>query len=364
MQTGREAIAALFRGDEADVVPLHDGPWGDTLRKWVSQGMPTKDDGSAIDPVEHFGFDMAGCGGWFDWQPKRGKGEIVEETDEWRIVRNGSGALLKWWKEKSGTPEHIAFEMTSRQDWEREYRPLLVDFDPTRVDTSRARERLPQVRESGRWAFYGHQFIWENMRASLGDMGLFTNLLTDPGWIHDYCRVYTDLYKRCYALLFDEVGIPDGVWVYEDLGYKNALFCSPEVLRDLIFPYYSELVSFIHTYGIPVVLHTCGYQQPAIPLIIEAGFDALNPMEVKAGNDIFRFAELYGDNLVFIGGLDARILESGDRETIRKGVVGLVHGMRERGARFIYGSDHSLSTEIDYGDFLYSLEVYRDVRCN
>ena len=62
----------------------------------------------------------------------------------------------------------------------------------------------------------------------------------------------------------------------------------------------------------------------------------------------------------FSGGLDARILESGDRELIRRGVTDFVRGMKERGARFVYGSDHSLSTNIDYGDFLYSLEVYRE----
>jgi hypothetical protein len=52
-------------------------------------------------------------------------------------------------------------------------------------------------------------------------------------------------------------------------------------------------------------------------------------------------------------------LESGDRPAIKRAVTDLITGMRERGARYIYGSDHSLSTNIDYDDFLYSLEVYR-----
>jgi hypothetical protein len=81
---------------------------------------------------------------------------------------------------------------------------------------------------------------------------------------------------------------------------------------------------------------------------------------VKAGNDLFSFAEQYGDKLAFVGGLDARILESGDRDTIRQGVTQLIAGMKQRGARWVYGSDHSLSTNIDYEDFLYSMSVYRD----
>ncbi len=359
MQTGRDAINALFNHTPAEHIPLHDSPWGDTLRKWVTQGMPAQENGAAVSAVEHFEFDMAGCGGWFDWQPKRGVTEIVEENEEWKVVRNGSGAQLKWWKDKSGTPEHVAFHMTDRAVWDREYKPFLTEFDPSRVNIDNARNGLKRVRDAGRWAFYGHQFIWENMRASLGDVTLYTSLLTDPGWIHDYCRTYTDLYKTAFKLLLDEAGVPDGVWIYEDLGYKNALFCSPDTLRELIFPYYAELVEFLHGYDLPVVLHSCGYQEPMIPLAIEAGFDGLNPMEVKAGNDILKYAELYGDRLAFVGGLDARILESGDRPRIQDGVIELLEGMKARGARYVYGSDHSLSTNIDYDDFLYSLEVYR-----
>ena len=361
MQSGREAINCLMLGEPADHVALHDGPWGDTLKKWATQGMPTDENDNPVSPVEHFGFDMAGCGGWLDWQPKRGVNEVVEETDEWRTVRNGAGAVLKWWKHKSGTPEHIDFHMTSREVWDAEYRSLLAEFDPERAgDPKAVKENISNQRAKGRWACFGTQFIWENMRASMGDYTMYMSMVTDPDWIHDFNRVYTDLYKQGFRILIEEGDKPDGVWIYEDLGYKDRLFCSPKVLETLIFPYYKEMVDFFHSYDVPVVLHTCGFQEPAIPLVIQAGFDALNPMEVKAGNDIFKYVEQYGDELAFVGGLDARILESGDRETIRKGVTDFMTGMKQRGARFVYGSDHSLSTNIDYDDFLYSLEVYRE----
>lgn len=361
MQSSFAAIDQLMRGRQAEWIPSHDSPWGDTAKKWVGQGMPVDAQGNPVDGVDHFGFDMAGLGGWFDWQPLRGVREVVEETSEWQIIRNGSGALLKWWKDKSGTPEHIGFAMTDRAVWERDYRPHVATFDRERIgDLDGVRQALKRRREQGKWTFYGNQFIWENLRASLGDQNMFMALLTDPDWIHDFNRVYTDLYKQCFAIILEEAGKPDGIWVYEDLGYRDRLFCSPTVLAELIFPYYAELVAFFHSYDLPVVFHTCGYQEPALPLVVEAGFDAINPMEVKAGNDILAYAEQYGDRLAFVGGLDARILESGDRDAIRSGVVSLITGMRERGARFVYGSDHSLSTNIDYDDFVYSMAVYRE----
>jgi uroporphyrinogen decarboxylase len=353
-------IDSLLRGREAERVGLFDSPWHDTLARWVKEGYPTTDDDEPVNPVDHFGFDMVGVGSWFDVLPLRGVSELVEETEEWSVRRNGAGAALKYWKHKSGTPEHIDFRMTSREAWERDYRPHLLELDRERLDIKGAAEALAQRREQGLWTFYGHLFIWENMRQSMGDICMYESLVLDPDWIHDYNRVYTDFFKTHYRALIEEAGKPDGVWVYEDLGYRNGLFCSPQVLEELIFPYYAELNEFLHSYDLPVVLHTCGATEPALPLIVEAGFDALNPMERKAGNDPLRYAEQYGDKLAFIGGLDARVFESGDRELIRREVAALIEGMKERGARFVFASDHSLSTNIAYADYAYAVDVYRE----
>ncbi len=363
MQSSRDAVDALLRGRAADFTPLHDHIWGDTLRLWTEQGLPVTPAGDPMDPVDHFGFDLAETGGWFDWHARPGVHEIVEETAEWKLVRNGSGALLRWWKTRSGTPEHIAFQLTDREVWDRDFRPALETFDRARLgDLDAMRRKLAQRRAEGKWTLFGNQFIWENMRASMGDITMYTSLATDPDWIHDFNRIYTDLYKTAFRLLFEEVGKPDGVWLYEDLGYRDRLFCSPAVLDALIFPYYKEMVDFFHGYDLPVVLHSCGCQRPALPLIAQAGFDGVNPMEAKAGNDLFAYADEYGDRLAFIGGLDARILESGDRDRIRNEVRRLVEGMRARGARYVYGSDHSISTNVSYADFAYSLDVYRECR--
>jgi uroporphyrinogen decarboxylase len=109
-----------------------------------------------------------------------------------------------------------------------------------------------------------------------------------------------------------------------------------------------------------VVLHSCGNIREAMPMIVECGFDGLNPMEVAAGNNILEYAEKYGDRLVFVGGFDKRVFETHDRRMIRQEITRFIQGMKSRGARFLFGSDHSISTNADYGDFQYGLEVYRE----
>ena len=385
MTASRQLVDNLLRGGEAERVGLVDSPWGDTLAAWVQQGYPTRkvykevgeqytrEDGKVkeaevageyeepVPPWKHFGYDMAGVGPWFDPMPLRDYDELVEETDEWDVRRNGAGGSLKYWKHKSGTPEHIDFRMVTRQIWERDYRSYLLDLDPERVKVEEMRKNFAEAKEAGVWTHFGHMFVWELMRQSMGDVTMYESLVLDPGWVHDYNRVYTDFYKKHCAFTLEQVGLPDGVWMYEDLGYKNGLFASPKVLEEVIFPYYAEMVDFFHGYDLPVILHTCGSTAEALPLIVEAGFDAVNPMERKAvNNDPFVFAEKYGDKLAFVGGLDARVFESNDKEIIRREVAHFIEGMKARGARLVFASDHSISTNTRYESYLYAIEVYRE----
>ena len=92
MQGSRDLIDSLLRRKSAERVGVDDHPWNDTLSKWVQQGMPVDTEGNPVDVVNHFGFDMVGVGGWIDRYAKRGVEEILQETDEWKVVRNGSGA--------------------------------------------------------------------------------------------------------------------------------------------------------------------------------------------------------------------------------------------------------------------------------
>ena len=364
MQNSHDVVNSLLHNKPAERVGLWDHIWDDTVKKFVAQGMPTDDHGNPVDAPTHFEWDMHRLEHWaiemLDWKPKIGVQEIIEENDEWKIVRDGCGSLTKWWKKKSGTQEHIDFTMTSRTIWENEYRPYLLENARDRLNIKMSAEALTKWKANGFWTYHLHQFIWENLRQSMGDLTMYMALAEESDWIHDFNRVYTDLYKECFGILFKESGKPDGIWITDDLGYKGRLFCSPKTLEELFFPYYSELVEFFNAHDVPVVFHSCGYQETILDMIVQAGFVALNPMEVAAGNDLLKYAETYGDKLVFIGGMDKRIIESGDRAAIKNDVKRIINGMKECGARYIFGSDHSISTEVDYEDYMYTLDVYRE----
>ena len=168
MDSGRTVVDNLLRRKKAERVAVVDSPWSDSLLQWIAEGYPTRmvykeigtkrwrpEDGQTVNveaageyvepvpPWMYFGYDMAGVGGWFDLHPLRGYSEVLEETDEWEVKRNGSGAALKYWKHHMGTPEHMDFLMTSREVWERDYRPHLLAFDVERARRPRGNQKEP-----------------------------------------------------------------------------------------------------------------------------------------------------------------------------------------------------------------------------
>ena len=394
-----QVVSLLTKGASPERVGLFEHFWTETTWAWIDQGYPASPaeesdtaqqadsklrtvshvfpsfvgKGENLvpqDPYKLFEYDMFPCGGTFDTDPLLGYEEILEETDECILVKNGAGSVHRYWKHKSGTPEHVDFHMTSREIWETEYRTHLLTPNPERLNTGSLRSApleadkaaLQWGQQAGKWCHFGHIFIWEIMRQNMGDLCMYESLALDPGWIKDFNRVYTDFFKDHFQLVFDCVGMPDGVWLYEDLGYRNGLFASPKMLRDLFLPFYAELVDYFHQLGLPVVLHSCGNITQAIPLFIEAGFDALQPMEVKAGCDPFSIAEQFGDQLALIGGLDVRCLESNDKKTVQREVTRLIEGMKAREARYIFHSDHSITPLVHYDTYRYALETYHECK--
>jgi uroporphyrinogen decarboxylase len=375
MQNSKELITNMFSKADIDRIGIYDGFWAETLDRWIGEGYPTDElrgDGKTypVDPFLYFEFDLHKCGGFFDTQPQFGNEEIIEQTDDWIVKRNGAGATVKSWIHNTGVPQQLGFEMRSREIWERDYKPHLLKADRRRFNGkwweawwgARTLEDdlgdLEIAREREQWTWYGHNFLWSILRATIGDLDLLRALRLDPGWIKDFNATYTAFYKEHFEILFSENGLPDGIWIFDDLAYKERLFCSPEILCDLFLPFYAELNQFFGQYNLPVIFHSDGNIHQALPMIVESGFSALNPMEVKAGCDLLAIAREYKDDLVLIGGFDVRIMETNDRATIEREMVALFQSMKEIGARYVFGSDHTVSSDVSFDTYRHILDIF------
>jgi uroporphyrinogen decarboxylase len=150
------------------------------------------------------------------------------------------------------------------------------------------------------------------------------------------------------------------MFIYEDLGFANGLFASPRAMEELIFPYYKEFVDYFHSKGAQVILHSCGGVTEALPMIVETGFDCLQPMEAKAGVDVVALARKYGDKLAFMGNIDVTKLNTNDRTVVKEEVLRKLNALYDLGAGYVFHSDHSLPPDVKFDTYRYAVDLYRN----
>ena len=174
----------------------------------------------------------------------------------------------------------------------------------------------------------------------------YISTMTRPDYIKavfDYqAEVAVENLKRLYDAVGDKLTViqTNGT----DFGTQNGPFCSPDTYRELYLPYQRKINGWIHD-NTPwkTFIHSCGGIDPLLPLMIEAGFDILNPVQCSAaGMSPKHLKDTYGKDLVFWGGgVDTqKTLPFGTPDQVREEVKRRVETFAEGGG-FVFCSIHN-----------------------
>jgi len=291
--SSRERVIRAFDRRDQDRAPRHESFWSETLQRWMREGLPGADVQAAeASALELLGTDFHSCC-WCWPQPFGSRREVMAEDDRTVVVKDASGGIACWWKGRSGTPEHIGFDCDSREKWEAIYRPALR-AQPVCLDVDAVVARCVSGRKLGRWTYLAGIEAFESLRKILGDEQFLLATMDDPEWVADVAQVTTDAVLRNLEAVVEAAGAagacPDGLWIYGDMAFKSATFCSPETYRSLIWPQHRRMVAWAHARGMKLIYHTDGDVRAVVPLYIEAGFDCLQPLEAKASMDLRELA--------------------------------------------------------------------------
>ncbi|HIJ66604.1 MAG TPA: hypothetical protein HPP77_11710 [Candidatus Hydrogenedentes bacterium] len=350
VMTGIERIGNLLRRKPVDRIGVFEHFWGDTHKKWADEGHIQEDESFE----DHFGLDLNLC--WpFNLVAKTDfKPEVVEETEETVLTRDGNGALLRTHKLHEGTPEHVDFLVKDQAGWEEHIKPFLK---PTRnrIGFEAYRDVKRLAAEHDRFFCWSGVNVFELMHPVCGHQYMLMGAATDPDWVRDMVQTYSQLTLDLQETLFAEEGYPDGIWYYEDMGFKGRPFISLDMYRELIQPAHTATVGYAHSKGLPVVMHSCGMIAPLVPGIVEAGVDCLQVIEVKAGMDLLQLYEDYGDRLSLMGGIDVRTLYTNNREVIDRELEGKIPVVKGKNG-YILHSDHSIPNQVEYESYRYFVE--------
>ncbi len=355
--TSIERMSSALARKPVDQIPIAIGPWAATVERWRKEGHLQQDE----DAAEHFGQDLR-TGGWLksvadlDFEPV-----TVEETDETILTRDGNGALLRRHKLHDTTPEHVDFLVKDRATWEKHAKPLLTGVDRRRIPFESYRQEKAFAAEKQRFFCWAGVAPFEQMHPLCGHEHMLVGMALDPEWVIDMVDTYTRLTLDHLAILFAEEGAPDGFFFYEDMGFKNKPFMSPAMYAQIMQPGHKRLFDYAHSLGCKVIVHSCGYVEPLVPGLIEAGMDCLQAMEVKAGMDLPTLFRRFGDRIAFFGGVDVRVLISNERKRIDEEMDAKILPVIQNGGGYILHSDHSEPPEVDYETMRYFVERGREM---
>lgn len=349
MLCSRERIARILSRKPADRIGLFEEFWTDTQRAW--QG---KFDQESTVLLPNHKLDMEK--GWaFDFTADvRFTPYVQEETEDTIVLLDGNGATLRQHKQHVSTPEHIDFRCNRPEIWYEEFKPLLQKT-VGRIDQNGYNRQAQKSKEEESFLLCGSWNVFQNMVNLCGHETLLMAMVLEPDWVRDMVAVFSSLAINLHESLFLKSGLPDGLFLMEDLGYKLSPFMSPAMFREYIKPAYKEICEFAKSFKLPVLFHSCGFMEPMIPDLIEVGIDCLTAIEVKAGMDIVHLFKKYGDRLSFMGGIDTLALSTNNR-TIIEAELQRVIPLLKTGHGYILSSDHSIPDTVTYETYCWFVE--------
>ena len=348
--TSKERFSRMFQHKEADRVPIFDSPWAGTIARWEREGMP-----KGMDWRDYFDTDKVSTIS-VDITP-RYEEKVLEETDDYRIVTSEWGVTMKQFKEQDSTPEFLDFTVTTPEAWEKAKARMTVSKD--RVDWKRLERDYAQWQQEGHWIEGMFWFGFDVTHSwTVGTETMLIAMIEEPEWVEDMFDTYLDRSIQHFNMIWDAGYRFDSIFWYDDMGYKNTPFFSNEMYRSLLQKYHKKAVAWAHDHGIYARLHSCGDIMPLLPDIMDTGIDALNPIEIKAGMDVFKIKQDYGDRLVLHGGINAVLWD--DKEAIVEAIRQAVPVLKENGG-YIFASDHSIPNSVSLENMQSIINTVKEV---
>jgi hypothetical protein len=351
----RRKVARLndaLRHHEPDRVPIGEFFWGGFLRRWRSElGLPAD-----ADPYAYYDLD------WIvtvpNMDPHIRPFRIVREDDQEVVVTTGFETTLR---------KRFDMPMPEQMSWATDTLEKLEAFefdDPgdrrrfvaggdnqmAGVGDGFARDLPPwieTVRKLRRgFAVYGSMCeAAECLTRLVGQLNMLLWIGEHPKRMGRQILRIGEFYADCLDAALDAgEGLLDGVVIWGDVAYRNALFVAPDYWREFFKPGVKRMIELCHARGLPVIYHGCGNVRAILPDFIELGLDGYNPLEAKADLDVVELRRAFGHRLAFCGNSDVTAWETGDPAAIRREVLRKLNA--GRGGGLLFQSDHSVSSNV------------------
>jgi uroporphyrinogen decarboxylase len=175
-------------------------------------------------------------------------------------------------------------------------------------------------------------------------------LAAEPKHANDFLDKLVEIHLTNLEKFLTAVGeYIDIILFGDDLGMQTGPIISPQMYRELFKPRHKLLWSRAKQLAdVKIMLHCCGGVRELMPDLIEAGVDAINPVQIScSGMDAGRLKAEFGKDITFWGGgCDTRdILPNGTPQQVAESVKEQVR-ILSPGGGFVFQQVHNILANI------------------
>ena len=190
-------------------------------------------------------------------------------------------------------------------------------------------------------------------------------LAAEPDRAHDILERLTQLHLKGLEKYLGLVGpYIDVINFGDDLGMQTGPQISPRMYREFFKPRHARLWQRAKELAdVKVMLHSCGSIRLLLPDLIEAGLDAVNPVQISCkGMDASGLKRDFGKDItIWGGGCDTQwLLSHGTPEAVTEHVKQQVEVLRQGGG-FVFQQVHNILADVPPQNILAMFDAVREL---
>jgi len=202
---------------------------------------------------------------------------------------------------------------------------------------------------NGQYAILGGDWapFWHDAIDLLGMENLYIKMYSEPEIVEAVFTHIVDFYFEVNKRIFDAAAdVIDIYFMGNDFGGQTGPLVGPDLFKRFLFPHIKRLCDLAHSYGLKTQLHCCGGIFELLPLLIEAGVDAVHALQPDCrGMDLKKIKKEFGDKIVLNGGIDSKkILIDGNPDFVKEKTKEILEFMMPGGG-YIAGASHDTILE-------------------
>ncbi|NUN92715.1 MAG: hypothetical protein HUU04_02915 [Verrucomicrobiae bacterium] len=322
--TGRECVSAALRFERPERVPIWTPGFDDGFVKRWREWKGVDDEAH---PLTYYRNDTAILIGDERFFPSQAG--FLRREGEYDISNNGWGCIARS-KRGGYFSEEISRLLNDPRDLDR------IEFEPASLPSryTGVADEAAKARREGKCAFAKIGGLYIRSHFLRGEDKLLMDMAGDAA----FCDALFDKVTRHFEQMALETlrrtqAYDTGLFVYDDMaGLKGPLF-SPRMFARYFLPRYQRIIASCRAAGCRhFFFHSDGNIAPLLDLLIEAGFEGVNPLEPRCNPDLVALRKKYGRKLALIGGVcNTRILPRNDPREIEAHLRPLIELAKEGG---------------------------------